>query len=304
MSTSPPSSPDAPPPAETPRKRLVGPKFWSGVVAVPILLVLLYFGGWPLFVPSVAAMLIGMEEFYRGVELKGVRPSRLVGYACGAGIFAATQFVTHDSAWRSGAITVCVAGSVLLSMMAQFRRPPGSSVIANTGATVFGVVWVGLLFSFFLRLRMVHLSDLPGIPPEGLRDRMGVIFLVIAGVWLQDNAAQLIGRTFGTRKPWPLVSPNKTLEGCAGGLLACLVATVGIGGAFGLPVLHMIVLGFTMGVLGQFGDFCKSLIKRELGIKDFGSIIPGHGGILDRFDSLLFAMPVAYLYLRLFIIPS
>jgi phosphatidate cytidylyltransferase len=271
------------------------------VVAVPILLLLLYYGGWPLFVPLAAAMLIGMEEFYRGVERKGVRPSRLVGYACGAGIFAATQFVASDPAWRSGAITACVAGSVLLSMTAQFRRPPGSSVIANTGATVFGVVWIALLFSFFLRLRTVHLSCVPGIPAEGLRDRMGAIFLVVAAVWLQDNAAQLIGRSFGTQKPWPLVSPNKTWEGCAGGLLACLVATIGIGGAFGLPVLHMVPLGFAMGIVGQLGDFCKSLIKRELGIKDFGSIIPGHGGILDRFDSLLFAMPVAYLYLRLFV---
>jgi len=309
MSTSPPSSPDVPlptaaagRPTERPRGRLVGPKFWSGVVAVPILLVLMYYGGWLLFVPSVAAMLIGMEEFYRGVERKGIRPARLVGYVCGAGVFAATQFVVGDSAWRSGAITACVAGSVLLSMTAQFRRPPGSSVIANTGATVFGVVWVALLFSFFLRLRLVHLAGLPGIPAGGLRDRMGVMFLVVAAVWLQDNAAQLIGRTFGTRKPWPLVSPNKTWEGCAGGLLACLTATLGLGGAFGLPVLRLIPLGFAMGVVGQLGDFTKSLIKRELGIKDFGSLIPGHGGILDRFDSLLFAMPVAYLYLRLFII--
>jgi len=289
-------------PTEPPRRRLVGPKFWSGVVGVPLLLVLLYHGGWVLFVPSVAAMLIGMEEFYRGVERQGVRPTRLVGYVCGAGIFAATQFVARDPAWRSGAITTCVAGAVLLSMMAQFRRPAGSSVIANTGATVFGVVWIALLFSFFLRLRAIPLTGLPGVPADGLRDRMGVIFLVIAGVWLQDNAAQLIGRAFGTRKPWPLVSPNKTWEGCAGGLLACLVATIGIGGGIGLPVLHMIALGFTMGILGQFGDFCKSLIKRELGIKDFGSILPGHGGILDRFDSLLFAMPVACLYFRLFIL--
>ena len=306
MSTSPPSSPDDATPnarSEPPRKRLVGPKFWTGVVAVPALIVLLYVDGWPLFVPAVATMLIGMEEFYRGVERKGVRPARLVGYACGVGILSATQFVTLDPIWRSGAITVCVGGSVLLSMIAQFRRPPGSSVIANTGATVFGVVWIGLLFSFFLRLRTMHLSGIEDIPLDGFRDRMGVVFLVIAAVWLQDNLAQLVGRTFGTRKPWPEVSPNKTWEGCAGGLLACLVATIGIGAAFGLPVLHMVCLGLTMGVLGQFGDFCKSLIKRELGIKDFGSIIPGHGGVLDRFDSLLFAMPVAYLYFRLFIMP-
>jgi len=308
MSTSPPSSPDDAPvtteaPSRPPRKRLVGPKFWTGVVAVPVLIVLLYVDGWPLFVPAMATMLIGMEELYRGVERQGIRPARLVGYACGIGILMATHFVRFDPAWRSGAIAVCVGGAVLLSMIAQFHRPRGSSVIANTGATVFGVVWVGLLFSFFLRLRTMHLNGIEDIPLNGFRDRMGVVFLVIAAVWLQDNAAQLVGRTFGTRKPWPEISPNKTWEGCGGGLLACLVATIGIGAAFGLPVLHMVFLGLTMGVLGQFGDFCKSLIKRELGIKDFGSIIPGHGGVLDRFDSLLFAMPVAYLYFRLFIMP-
>jgi phosphatidate cytidylyltransferase len=256
-----------------------------------------------LFVPTVTAMLVGMEEFYRGVERQGIRPARLVGYACGVGIFAATQFVTGDPAWRSGVITTCVAGAVLLSMIVQFRRPAGSSVIANTGATVFGVTWVALLFSFFLRLRSVDLSCLPGVPEDGFRDRMGALFLVMSAVWLQDNAAQLVGRAFGTRKPWPHISPNKTWEGCAGGMLACLIATIAVGGAMGLPLLQMVLLGLVMGPLGQLGDFCKSLIKREIGVKDFGSIIPGHGGMLDRFDSLLFSMPVAYLYFRLFVLP-
>jgi len=113
MSTSPPSSPadaaaTADAPSEPRRKRLVGPKFWTGVVAVPVLIVLLYVDGWPLFVPALATMLIGMEEFYRGVERQGIRPTRLAGYACGVGILAATQFATLDPAWRSGAITVCV----------------------------------------------------------------------------------------------------------------------------------------------------------------------------------------------------
>ena len=285
------------------RRRLVGPKLWSGVVGVPILMVLLHFGGWPLFIASLVTTLVGLEEFYRGVGRKGIYPVRTAGYACAAGILAATQFVSYDAAWRSGVIIACLAGSVLLSMIAQFWRPPNTSVIANTGATVFGVVWVGLLFSFFLRLRLVEMSCLPGIPVGGFRDRMGAVFLVILAVWLQDNAAQLTGRTFGTKKPWPHISPNKTWEGCAGGLVACVMATTVVGSGFGLQPLHMLLLGLVMGVLGQLGDFCKSLIKREIEVKDFGSVIPGHGGVLDRFDSLLFAMPVGYLYFRLFVMP-
>ncbi len=307
---SPPCSPDTPEkPTETdataPQKRkpLFSAKFWSGVVGVPILLVLLWFGGWVLFIPATAAMLIGLEEFYRGVERKGVFAFRAAGYACATGIFAATQFVPDDPAWRSGLITTCLAGAVLLSMVGQFWRPTGSSVISNSGTTVFGVVWVGLLFSFFLRLRLVELSCMESVPVGGFRDRMGAVFLVVLAVWLQDNAAQLTGRTFGTKKPWPHISPNKTWEGCVGGLFACVVGLTAVGTAFGLPTLHMVVLGLIMGVLGQLGDFCKSLIKREIGVKDFGSIIPGHGGVLDRFDSLLFAMPVGYAYFRLFIMP-
>ncbi|HJN17796.1 MAG TPA: phosphatidate cytidylyltransferase [Armatimonadota bacterium] len=311
MSTSHPCSPnDAatpstdPPEAEKKPRRLLGPKFFSGLVAVPILIALLWFGGWPLFIVSSLAMLIGIEEFYWNVKAKGIHPFRPAGWVCSMGILVATQFVVNAPSWRSGIITICIAASVLLSMIAQFKRPAGSSVIANTGATVFGVVWVGLLFSFFLRLRTLELSAaLDNIPVDGFRDRMGPIFFVMLAVWMQDNAAQNFGKLFGTRKPWPNVSPNKTLEGSAAGLLACLLVSIVVGTAFGFNTLHMIGLGLVMGVLGQLGDLCKSMIKRELGVKDFSSIIPGHGGVLDRFDSLLFAMPVAYLYFRVIVMP-
>lgn len=314
MSMSPPSGPDQPqnpnptsdgaaPGGPQKKKPSVSAKFWTGVVGVPILLALLYYGGWPLFLAATLTGIIGVEEFYRNVARKGIHASRPVGWACTAGLLTAAHFVTDSYTWLWGFMVICLAGSVFLSMIVQFWRAEGSSVIANTGATVFGVAWVGLLFSFFLRLRTVQLSEGLDVPPDGLVDRMGAIVLVVLAVWMQDNAAQLCGRAFGTTKPWPDISPNKTLEGCAAGLLACLTTTVVVGTLLGLNTIHMVLLGLSMGVLGQLGDFCKSMIKREVGVKDFGSILPGHGGVLDRFDSLLFAMPIGYLYFLLFVLP-
>jgi len=278
-------------------------KIITALIGIPVLLVLLYLGGWCLFVPATAAMLIGLQEFYNAMRLKGIYPMELAGWVCATGIMASTQFLADVPEWRSGVITACVAGAVLLGMIAQFWRPAGSSVIANSGATVFGVVYVALLFSFLLRLRTVPLHYLPAIPEHGFRDRAGALLLVILAVWCQDGAAQIFGRLFGTQKLWPNISPNKTLEGCAAGFLAAVVATLLFGRFLHLNLLHLLGLGLVLGILGQFGDFCKSLIKRELGIKDFGNLIPGHGGVLDRFDSLLFTMPVAYLYFRLFVMP-
>jgi len=281
---------------------MLGPKVLTAIVAVPILIVLMYLGGWPFFVAVTVTMLVGLQEFYTSVRREDIVACEVGGWVCALGLCCATQFVNWDAAFRSGIITACIAGAVLMALIAQFWRPTGTSVVANAGATVLGVVWVALLFSFMLRLRMLSLSAIAPVPEGGFRDRTGILFLVILIVWLQDNAAQLSGMAFGTRKPWPHISPNKTWEGCIGGFTAAVLAATVVGTAFGLPVLEMVGLGAVLGVFGQLGDFCKSLIKRELGIKDFGRIIPGHGGVLDRFDSLLFTMPIAYVYFRLFLV--
>jgi phosphatidate cytidylyltransferase len=270
-------------------------KVITGSIVVPILLGFLYVGGWPLFVFAAVFMLAGMHEFYAALPGRGVVPVRWAGWLAGIGILAATQF-TRDE-WRSGITTACIAGVVFVSLLAQFRRPPGTSVLQNVGATVFGVVYIALLFSFFLRLRQLPLGGVEGIPLGGLRDRMGVVLLVLAAVWAMDTVANVVGGAFGIARPWPNVSPNKTWEGCLSGLLAAMLAML-LGGALcRLPTLHMLALGALIGVFAQLGDFAESLIKRDLGLKDFGTALPGHGGVLDRFDSLVFAMPVAYCYL-------
>jgi phosphatidate cytidylyltransferase len=275
-------------------------KFATGFVAIPILLVLLYLGGWPLFAVALIVMLVGLHEFYSALLPRGIIPVQEVGWLGAIGILAATQWAPRD--WRSGIVTGCMAGVVFMALIAQFWRRRGTSVIANAGATVFGVVYVALLFSYFLRLRLLPLHSLPSIEPGSILDEMGAVVLVLAAVWMMDTLANVVGRYFGTRKPWPKISPNKTWEGSLAGLLASMVTTLLLGQVCHIPALHLLVLGIGLGAIGQIGDFCESLLKRDLGLKDFGAIIPGHGGVLDRFDSLLFAMPAAYYYLTLVVL--
>jgi len=277
-------------------------KALTAAIGLPILLVLMYRGGWPFFAVTGAVMLLGLGEFYSSLKLKNIEPVREAGFLGALGIWFATQWAPE--AWRANLITAFTAGVVFPALIAQFWRRKGTSSIANAGATVFGVVYVALLFAFFLRLRMVPLSHFPGITPDSWQDRMGALLLVVVPVWSMDTAANIVGKYFGRRKPWPTISPNKTWEGAAGGLLASLVATLIVGGGvLRFPILHMISLGLLQGVFGQLGDFCESLLKRDVGVKDFGTVLPGHGGVLDRIDSLLFALPVAYWYLMLWVLP-
>ncbi len=164
---------------------------------------------------------------------------------------------------------------------------------------LIGMVYVGMLFSSFLLLR--SLPGRIGVRPFGFADRGAWLMLFVAVcVWATDTAAYLVGRYFGRHKLAPTLSPGKTIEGALGGLGGALL----VGAAFGLwihlPLIHGLAVGAMAGSVGQVGDLFESALKREIGIKDFGRVMPGHGGTLDRFDSLLFVTPLAYLYLRLF----
>jgi len=124
------------------------------------------------------------------------------------------------------------------------------------------------------------------------------LFLVFAACWAGDSAAYAVGRTWGHRKLWPTVSPGKTVEGALAGLLASIVIVAVLAWVFGVALYFGLALGVLMGVGGQLGDLAESKLKRWAGVKDSGSLLPGHGGVLDRFDSLLVNAPLAYFFLR------
>lgn len=160
-----------------------------------------------------------------------------------------------------------------------------------------GLLYIGGLLETFVLLRAVPGHIVVAGIGQGERGAWLMLFVAVC-VWATDTFAYFIGRWCGRHKLAPQLSPGKTIEGSIGGLVGAIL----VGGAFGhwihLPLEHGLAVGALAGVMGQVGDLFESALKRELGIKDFGRVLPGHGGALDRFDSLLFVAPLAYLYLH------
>lgn len=185
---------------------------------------------------------------------------------------------------------------VLLTIVFSFLVTFGTIVVFHRkyslidGAVTFlGTVYIVITFSFIAFTRAM---------PDGAR----TVWLIFAGTWGADTGAYFIGKLFGKRKLVPELSPNKTVAGAFGGILGGMLAVLLVGlfissGVRGLAVYDYLLIGLICGIVSQFGDIFASLIKRYAKIKDFGSVIPGHGGILDRFDGVLFTAPFVYVYL-------
>ena len=251
-------------------------------------------GGWPLLLGVAALTAIGLGEFYFVAQKAGARPYDLLG-RLGAFLLLASAYLPHGQGILWLAVVVLAAGSLIGPLI---RRSDNATL--DLGATLLGTLYVGGLFAYLLLLRglsdaPVHLRWLPWPVPAGTT----YLLLPFLATWGMDAGAYFVGRTWGRRKLAPRLSPHKTVEGAVGALVTAAVITVVFGLWFQLPAGHMVALGALFGVAGQVGDLGKSVFKRQAGVKDYGSIIPGHGGVLDRFDSLLFCAPVAYYYLYL-----
>lgn len=188
-----------------------------------------------------------------------------------------------------GTLALAIAGSILwLLLSTLFRKGPVDDAVDTIGRLALGLAYVPALIVFIPLVRRL---------PDGL----AWVFLMLVITWLGDSGAYFAGRLFGKHKLYEKISPKKTWEGAIGGAVAA------VGGAFivraiGLPeltVLDCILLGLIVDTFGVVGDLCESMLKRSFGVKDSGWIMPGHGGILDRIDALLFTAPVLYLYCTL-----
>jgi phosphatidate cytidylyltransferase len=178
-----------------------------------------------------------------------------------------------------------VAGAV---SVARGRPAPGA--LADVAATVFAPIYLGL-----------PLGALAAVRGDRLRDGRAAVLLLLAVIVVSDSAQYYTGRAFGRRPLSPAISPKKTVEGAIGGVVFGIFAMVGGGHyVFGSPWWLLALLGATISLLGIVGDLFESLLKRSAGVKDSSNLIPGHGGVLDRIDSWLFAAPVYYVFVRVF----
>ena len=298
------------------------------IVGIPLLLFLAMQGGVLFFIFVALVSGLALHEFYALARAKGVFPQAGLGLAFGlcvnvAFFYGKLQYAILGVLVERGIevplptmtqflmILYLLFVPVIL-LVELFRNKP--QAIMNAASTVFGVSYVSLFLGTLVGIRELFVpADFPvyahfqvaGLPvtPEMEQTiyRWGglTVIAIFASIWICDSAAYFSGRAFGRRKLFERVSPKKTWEGAIAGFVGAVLAFVAAK-ALVLPYLSLssaIICGSIIGVFGQLGDLAESLMKRDAGVKDSSALIPGHGGILDRFDSLLFVSPLLFFYL-------
>jgi len=290
---------------------MLGLRVLSAVIGVPIALLLVFVGGLPFAIAVAALALVGLWELTQKLEGKGIRIVKEIAFPCVGAAVLGSYWIQHEH--RLYLLVVIWWLGIFGSMSFYIVKPSDSSSessgerASSIASTVFAVAYLSL-FALLVLLRNFEVGVSERPYPLG-RD---LILLTIASVWFTDSVAFFFGRAFGKEPLAPQISPGKTLEGSVAGTLGGFVTAWLFAWAlisFGSEVTSQVwlnlarpvpftLLALALGTLGQIGDLGKSVLKRSLGVKDFGSIIPGHGGVLDRFDSLLSTTPIVYLYAR------
>lgn len=246
---------------------------------------------WVIFLLLVAVGLVALTEFFYLCERSGMKPFRLPGYLFSVWLFGEQLLVPQETSLTAWSFFLLVVLSFCL-----LDPPSLSKSIASAGATVLGTVYI----AGFLRLLIAWPdagSDRSVIYQSPFQTRASIFFL-LSVIWASDTAAFYTGRLFGKRKLAPRISPGKTVEGFVGGLLGSLVVAMLFQRYWmkGFSLSSLLLLAMVLNGAGVLGDLVESAMKRGAGVKDSSTLIPGHGGVLDRIDSLLFAIPVMYYY--------
>src|SRR6267142_4978833 len=248
----------------------------------------------PLFVALMAAALgLGLLEFRRLARKRGMKPVDETLFLGAAGLFVVFYFnETGELFTLQLEVIIVILLTMLTLAAATLRGAPFDTIISSSGATVLGVLYIALLGGHLVALRT-------GFPQQLSAHLLSFFFLVVMGA---DVGAYYVGRALGKHKLAPKISPGKTWEGVAGGLFAgMLLATVSHFWFFkNLPLKWALPLGAVMTAVGIIGDLTESALKRSAGAKDAAKILPGHGGMLDRLDSLLFNAPLIYYFARIY----
>jgi|YNPNPStandDraft_1061719.scaffolds.fasta_scaffold34330_2 phosphatidate cytidylyltransferase len=284
----------------------------SGAVGIPLALFLIFQGGWWLTGAVGLLALVGFHEYATTLGKKQVQVIEVLGQVIGLALILLVHLVAQDPLlWSQlGPLGLFLCFALVMGglLVYVFRYREGVAVLRDVSATVLGSLYVAVPFSFFVLLRglaQVPPHDEDWILVASRRVDFGarLLGMVLLSTWATDTGAYFAGRFLGKKIGLgplaPSASPNKTIEGSLGGLLAAVSVAALVGWGLRLPPSIFLVSGLLIGIAGQFGDLCKSILKRDAGVKDFGTLIPGHGGVLDRFDSLLMNVPLVYLYLWL-----
>jgi phosphatidate cytidylyltransferase len=263
----------------------------SAAVLVPVLLVVLLLGGVVLAAAVALVTVLAALEVFRLLKAAGYTPFAWLGMVL-------ALVVVLDAAFPKvleGSGLLLVAVGIVLAAVASFTRIDPKDGLQAWMVTVFGALYVSLL-SFLIRLGQTAPTVPADAPLAALGGERGWILLLVLAVWSYDTGAYLVGKNLGRTKFLTHISPSKTVEGLIGGVLATTIVVAVLLWGLGENPIHALALGPLTALAAQAGDLAESVIKRAAGAKDSGTLIPGHGGMLDRVDSFVFAAPVVTLY--------
>jgi len=271
----------------------VAKRVLASVIFLPCLFIIARRGGFYYLALIDIMILIGLWEFYKMMEAKGLRPYKALGILSGLALSWYVFF--QQGVYANFFLSVIFIGIMTLELA---RREKGLAVY-HISVTIFGVFYVAWLGSHLILLR-----ELPHL--KGLDYSIGFSFVMVVFVltWCYDTGAFFVGMQFGKHQIFPKVSPGKTAEGVLGGVIFSIIGSLVVRLTLApyLSVIHAVGLALISSVVGQLGDLVESMIKRDVKIKDASATIPGHGGVLDRFDSVLFTSPLIYYFFKYFIL--
>ena len=263
----------------------------TGILFVVVLLGSIYQSGLASSILFFVIILLCQREFYGFFKASEVKPQSLVGILGGLGFFLASAIAFQANlTFNSLFLIIPLIFIVFVFELFRNRKEP----IANIGYTILGIIYVAVPFTLLHQIS--YYSDFQFGDTYNYEVLIGYFFIL----WANDTGAYLVGRKFGKRKLFERISPKKTWEGSLGGaFFGLLLGYVNSQIFEDLDILTWMILALIVVIFGSLGDLVESLFKRSLGIKDSGKILPGHGGVLDRFDGIFISAPMVYTFLKI-----
>ncbi len=264
------------------------------VVAIPVVVGIIWLGGWVLAATLAVLGVLGAGEIYDFGRRQGIEPLERTGWLAAAGIPLLAYWAKAPALYL-GAVWLMVTMAI-----AMLRRGPRGKPLTSVSITLFGCVYASGLLAFLIAIR--HGS---GAATRPLAYVLLTLFPLVI-TWICDTAAMAVGTAVGGPQLAPVLSPNKTHAGAVGGTLGGLITALALGTfvlnrqGWTFTAGQLLLFGLAVSIVGQIGDVAESLFKREAGLKDSSTLIPGHGGVLDRLDSLYFVIPTAAGLYRMF----
>lgn len=269
----------------------------TAAVGIPVTVYIIQSGGWLFSLAVIVLALAAWREY--GLMLR--KQNIAVGMPSGAILI----IVLLLSGWCGNSDEMMMAIWLLLlwSLLRILWNWPRTKSFAPAAVSLFGVIYIGFSFMHLILLRELTAAVPATVSAASLDPGRVYLWVAFLATWGSDTFAYFIGTAFGRHKLCPDISPHKSIEGFAGGVAGAILAAFIFGHFTGIPLPHRFLTGLIIGLIAPVGDLAESALKRFCGVKDSGALLPGHGGVLDRFDSILFSVPAIYYYVRLIILP-